>query len=479
MKILLINPPIRLNEKPSNFPFGLGYIAAVLLREGYKVDVLDINGCRYNDKEIEKILRRKLIEDKIDVVGIGCLITCYSYVKWLIKTIKQINPNVKIIVGGGLGSSVPEMTIKNLSADIVVIGEGETTILELMRYFEKKRKISSIKGIYYFKDKEIIKNPLRIRNESLDNIPLPARELFPMNIYIKNSMEEVPDIKEKGNGVDIVTGRGCYYKCTYCYDPLGHSRTLRSVENVIKEIILLKEKYKVNYLFFTDPCFVLNKKWVYELCNEIIKKKLNVRWVTSARVNLVDEPLLRKMKEAGCIALNYGIESGSQRMLNIMRKGVTVEQASKAVMMTRKAGIKDWLSFIIGFPEETKEDIEQTIKFCINNDIHLVAIFFATAYPGTALYEQVKNMGLIKNEEEYVSKLGDATDLVLNISKFSDNELKELRDYAIRKVRRAYFKRHKIEQFKWYIQKIQWAFLFIRKQGIFKFSRRVVNYLRK
>src|SRR3989344_5873724 len=146
MKILLINPPIRLNEKPSNFPFGLGYIAAVLLREGYKVDVLDINWCRYNDKEIEKILRRKLIEDKIDVVGIGCLITCYSYVKWLIKTIK-----------------------------------------------------------------------------------------------------------------------------------------------------------------------------------------LNVRWVTSARVNLVDEPLLRKMKEAGCIAFNYGIESGSPRMLNIMRKGVTVEQASKAV----------------------------------------------------------------------------------------------------------------------------------------------------
>lgn len=476
MKILLINPPIRINSQPSNFPFGQGYLAAVLLKAHHEVRVLDINGYRYGEKRVEELLRKYLIDEDINIVGIGSLITCYKYVKWLNNLIKKIKPEAKIIIGGGIGTSIPKIALEKLRADIVVVGEGEETIVELMDYFNKKRKIESIKGIYYWKNKKIKSTKLRERIKNLDELPLPAWELFPMQIYLKNAMNEVPDIKKIGNGIDIVTGRGCPYHCTYCYDPLGHSRTIRSVEKVVEELSILKKRYGVSYFFFTDPCFVMDKQWVHELCDAIIKKRLNIKWASSARVNLVDEKVLRKMKEAGCLALNYGIESGSQRMLDIMKKGVTVEQASKAIKMTREAGIKDWLSFIIGFPEETEEDIEETAKFCIKNDVHLVSLFFATAYPGTELYEQVKRKGMIKDEEDYISRLGDATEMILNLTQFSDEKLIRLRDRAITKVRIAYFKRHRIEQIKWYFKKAGWAFSFIRERGILAFLKRIKNY---
>ena len=212
-----------------------------------------------------------------------------------------------------------------------------------------------------------------------------------------------------------------------------------------------------------------SKQWVNELCDKMIKQKMGIIWASAGRVNLVDEELVKKMKRAGCIAINFGIESGSQRILNMIKKGVTVEQASQAIKLTRKIGMPDWMSFMIGFPEETKEDIEETIKFCIDNDIHLVSIFFVTPYPGTALYEQVKSKGLIKNEEEYISQLGDATELTINLTKWNDDELKALREYIIHKVRKAYFKKHKDEYFSWLIKKQRWYLNYIKVHGLHAF----------
>lgn len=458
-KVLLIAPPLRITEPPA-FPSGIAYITSVLIKANYLVRMLDINGYKYSKEEVKEFLNKYLLKENIDIVGIGCLITGYDYVKWLVKTIKEIKPQTKTIVGGGLGTSVPEMVLKKIRADIAVIGEGEYTMKEIIEVFNNKREIGSVKGIVYIQNGEIIKNQPRERIQDLDSIPFPSWDFFPMDIYLKTSLHEMGDVKIKGKAMCVVSARGCPYHCTFCYDALGHRRTLRSVKNVMEELTILKERYGIKYIHLTDPIFVTDKEWISELCDELIKNKLDIKWFSSGRVNLIkdesDKKLLGKMKEAGCIGLGFGVESGSQKMLDIMKKGVTVEQASKAIKLLRESKMLFIPSFMIGFPEETEEDIDKTAEFCIENDIHLISIFFVVPYPGTALYEQVKNIGLIKDEEEYVSRLGDATDLTINISKFSDEELWNLRNKLIKKVRKAYFKKNKLRLVGWYKKRIKW-----------------------
>jgi len=479
IKVLLINPPIRLSHPPSSFPHGIGYIAAVMLKEGYEVKILDINGYRYDKEKVKQLLNKFLIEEGISIVGIGCLITCYNYVKWLIQTIKIIKPKTKVIVGGGLGTSIPKMVIDKLNADIAVIGEGEYTMLELMDVFNEKKKINSVGGIYYKEGGRILKTPLRGRITNIDDLPLPPWHLFPMEVYLKNTFVEIPKdtLSISGYSMSIVSGRGCCYHCAFCFDALGHSRTLRSVEKVIEEVILLKKKYRVTYFTFTDPCFVIDKDWVNRLCDEIIKRKLDIKWITSGRVNLIDEELLRKMRAAGCLTLNYGVETGSQKILDSMKKGTTVEQAYKTVALTRKVGLKDWYNLMMGFPEETEEDLEQTIKFCIDNDLRQDTIFFVTPYPGTELYEQAKSRGLIKDEEEFISRLGEATEFTINLTRWSDEELLKLRDYAINKINKAYFKKHKMEFLLWIAQKPRHYIHYIKVFGLSSFFDKIKGKL--
>lgn len=471
MKILMINPPIRETAHPV-VPSGLAYIAQVVRRQGYEISVLDINGLRLDKKKVLEYIKKS----DANVFMIGGLITVYKYAKWLAEVIKRYHPEPIIIAGNSLASSYPEFILKNTRIDLLVIGEGESTVLELLKIISKNRKLKKLKrinGIAFRNGKKIIITKQRERIEDLDSIPFPAWDLFPMQVYTKKQipLEEVEAIK--GKVMHVVSGRGCPYRCIYCYHIFGYHNRLRSAESIIKELEILKEKYGVNLVYFSDDLFIVNRDWVIKLCNELIKRKLDINWVTTGRTNLVDLELLKKMKQAGCILIQYGIESGSQKMLNIMNKGVTVEQASNAIRMTREAGIIVSTSFMMGFPEEEKEDIEKTIKFCIDNDIHLVSIFFVTPYPGTALYEQVKRLGLIKDEEDFINKLGDATELTLNISKFSDKELLDLKNYIISKVRKAYFKKHKIEQLKWYIKKIKWSAEFLKKEGIIEFLKKV------
>ncbi len=473
MKILLINPPIRENEKPSVFPSGIGYLAAYLIKEGYDVGVLDINGYRYNRGSVVNILKKHLLENKMEVVGIGGLITCYDYIKWLIQIIKKIKPKTKVIVGGGIGSSIPERCINNLKADIVVTGEGEITIVNLLKKLENNKRLSEVRGILFKKGDKIIRTPPQERIKNLDELPFPSWHLFPMQIYLKNQFE-VEAINTGRKSISIIGGRGCPYHCTFCYEIFNHVAIKRSIKNIIEEVKTLQRRYNIKIIYFIEDLFAINKDWITNFCDELIRQKIKLKWLCTARVNIADEEMLKKMKDAGCILVNFGIESGSQKMLNIMKKGITLEQASKAINITRKIGLKLNLSFMIGFPEETKETLEETIKFCIENDIHLTSIFFVTPYPGTALYEQVKKIGLIKNEEEFISKLGDATELTINLTRWSDEELFKLRNHVIKKIRKAYFKKHKTEQLRWYFKKIKWFSQSLRKRGIKEMTKKIL-----
>lgn len=443
MKILLVNPPIREWAKPNVFPLGLGYIAAALVEDHHCVEVLDINAHRFSKEEVEE----KVKNADFDVVGIGGLITVYKYLKWLVAILKKYHPDKKIIVGGSVGTSVSDIVLGHNAVDIVCINEGEHTIRDLIRSLEDKQDLSGVQGIFY-KDKNgrICKNVSRPAIDDLDTLPMPAWGYFPIDIYLCNPLGALNrnkwlDGRAADNGgqlsINLSASRGCPYQCIYCYhDFMGQRYRHRSAENILQEIKALSDIYNVTYFHFIDDEFVADRRFVYEFCNlmkNFIKstgKKLT--WGCTGRVNLMAEDLIVAMSTAGCISIGYGIESGSQRMLDVINKKVTIWQAKEAIRITKKyLGWAD-CSFMIGYPGETKQTIQETIDFCKELDLSPEVIFFLTPYPGTKLYQMALQQGKIGDEETYVLGLDEQGEkIVVNFTDFTDEELYKIQAYMI------------------------------------------------
>jgi radical SAM superfamily enzyme YgiQ (UPF0313 family) len=445
MKVLLINPPVREWAKPNVFPLGLGYIAAVLLKDGHKVEVMDINAYRWNRIEVEKRIKNT----EFDAVGIGGIITTYKYVKWLIAVIRKYHPDKKIIVGGSIGTSIPKLMLERNPVDVICVGEGEETARDLFAVLEEKGDLSAVKGVWY-KDASgrIMATPARPPIKDLDSLPFPAWDLFPIEIYLKNPVGSPNRNKWIDGSADMAVlsmnlngARGCPYKCIYCYhDFMGQGYRTRSAKNIISEIELLYKKYGVTYFHFTDDEFVINKAFVYELCKGFIDlmKSIGVHftWGCAGRVNLMDEELISSMVSAGCVLIGYGIESGSQKILDLIKKQVTVKQAKDAVRLTQK--YTDWAdcTFMIGYPGETEDTIQETIDFCRELDLTPEVIFFLTPYPGTELYSMALEQGKIPDEEDYILQLGEQGEKIsINFTDYSDEQLVSIQERMIRELK--------------------------------------------
>ncbi len=434
MKVLLINPPIREWAKPNVFPLGLGYIASVLIQEGHEIEVLDINAHRFSREEVEA----RIAASDFDIAGIGGIVTVYKYVKWLIGVLRTRHPGKKIIIGGSVGSSIPETMLKRNDVDAVCVGESEKTINDLMTALELEGNLANIKGIWYRDSNGNIHKTLkRPPIMDLDDLPLPAWDLFPMDIYLKNPVgapnrNKWVDGSGEASGplsMNLFATRGCPYQCIYCYhDFMGIKYRHRSPESVVHEMKILHDKYGVDYFHFVDDEFVMYKKFINRFC--VLVKELSqkagrkITWGCSGRVNLMTEELIATMADAGCVLIGYGIESGSQKMLDIIKKQVTVEQAKNAVRLTKNyLGWAD-CSFMIGYPGETRETIQETIDFCKELDLTPEVIFFMTPYPGTELYRMALAQRKIEDEEGYVLGLGEQGErLRVNFTDLSDEEL--------------------------------------------------------
>ena len=467
MKVLLINPPIRLSEPPEAFPFGLGYIAAALLQDGHQVEVLDINANRWTKSEVAE----RIQQVDYQVVGIGGLITTYKYVKWLIPLLRKYHPEGKILVGDNGASSMPHLYLQKGGADVVVVGEGDITIGKLLRALEQGKALSEVNGICFVKDGSVRWTSSRKRIDNIDNLLYPAWDLFPIEIYL-NGPIRVEGIKPQRH-LGVSATRGCPYPCTFCYPCFGRIVRMRSAASIIREIKFLKKRYDIRATGFSDDLFMVDRKRFLEFCKGMINEKLNLIWGCTGRVNLVDEEMLRLMKAAGCVRIGYGIESGSQKMLDSMKKKVTVEQARRAIELTRKVGIICDTSFIIGVPGETRETVRETIDFIKEMDITISGFFYATPYPGTELYRQAKQMGKIKNEEEYVMSLGDATDFTINLTEFTDAELINLRGSVQEEMWMSYFRRHIFKGARDYWRRM------VRYYRFYGFRKLVVKFVQK
>jgi len=437
MKVLLINPPYETNLSPGSFPLGLGYIASTLLKERQEVKIFDIRAHKYPRKFVVKELERSLNE--YAAVGISGMITAYPYIKWLSSQIKRINSNFPIIVGGSIATSTPDLLLAKTQIDIACIGEGEITIKEILQSVEGLCDLSAVKGIYYKKYGKSYSTAPRELIKNLDTIPFPAWDLFPMEQYINNQLIVA---REKGiRGLNLIATRGCPNRCVYCYRNFGRTVRFRSVDNVIEEIITLQRKYRITHFEFQDELFTMNKEWVHKFCNGLLDKEINITWRCLGRADRVDLETLRLMREAGCHWIGYGMESGSQKMLDIMCKDLNVKQIKEAIRLSRQAGLEVTGTFMIGMPGETLETIRETIEFCKEMKIYN-EFFFTVPYPGTLLYDILKNDNFIKDEEKFVLQIsGDMTNLFINLTDFSDAELIKIKKKAEEEIWNHIYKR--------------------------------------
>lgn len=432
MKFLLINPIIRASEyPPSRFPLGLAYMAAVLLDKGHDIEVIDLNMNRLPEEE----LKRRIRTSKFNAVGITGMITEYQHIKYLSNVLKELRPDAPIILGGSGGTSVPELMLKRTQVDFIVISEGIETLIELADAIERGKDFKDIRGLYYKgKDGKIHISLPRAPIKDVDKIPLPARSEFDFEKYIQPSNLRI--FNSKARTTNVIGSYGCPYRCTYCYHQLfGYDFRGRSPANLIAELRMLYDDYKINGILFNDDEFVMDKGRVHEICNEMKKEKLDILWGQNGRVNLMDNELLSNMYSAGCRVSCYGIESGSQTILNEIKKGVRVEQAKEAVLKTWESGMLPHGYLIIGSFSETPETVKETVKFC--HETSLIGQFsFMTPLPNTHLYQQARQMGRLTQSDEWLlERWGEWNEkLITNMSLIPDQELIDLKRWAEKQV---------------------------------------------
>lgn len=456
--ILLINPPIRENALPDCIPFGIGSIASVLEKKGYFVEIWDLNILRITKEEIIKKID---FVKYFDVIGIGGLITTYNFISWLVPFIRKHAPNSIIIVGGGVCSAYPELFFKNNLADIAVIGEGEVTCSELIPAIFEGVELSSIPGIYFQKDDKIMMTSQRKLIENIDTLPYIAWHKFDVEKYMKNVSHA--KLLNKKSELTVITSRGCPYRCNYCYHIFGNSARYHSVSYSINYIKYLKETFNPESFLFNDEMFTLSKNRVFEFCEAYLKEKISIPWSCYARVNNIDHEMLTVMKESGCYRIGYGLESGSQSILDNMNKKATVIEAEEAIKITRKVGIYCGYTFMFGYPGESLSTINETIYFCRRNSLE-GSMFFTTPYPGTKIFYDFESRIMAKygSVESFIKKLGDADQFVINLTAFGDEELIMHHKNLIKKINK---------------KDLMFICYYLRNQGMNKTLSRIVNKL--
>ncbi|MBM4140435.1 MAG: radical SAM protein [Nitrospira sp.] len=412
MKILLINPPPYDYGEYSRFlertpiqtytmPLGLGYIASFLEREGYDVTILDAYVKKLSYEQIGNFIR----ELNPDVIGIQCLSDQRASWFMLVDLIRAVDNTIKIVLGGPHPSLMPEQVMTKCHPDAIIIGEGEETMLELVKAWEQGSDVSGVKGIAYQKDGEILFTQPRKRIKDLDILPLPAYHMVDINDYqgwgFLQQIFKTRGIKELPKYASISTSRGCFGNCGYCSSPLIWKRqwTQRSAKNVVDEIEMLNKRYGVEFIIMTDDVFSVNQKRVISICEEILRRNLQILWGFETAVNLISYDLLNLAKKAGCFCILYGVESGSATILANISKRIKEEDVVNAFKMTKDAGIVAGAFLMIGNPGENEKSVDATIELLrkIEPDIILPQITMIT--PKTKIFDVAKEKSCI--DESY------------------------------------------------------------------------------
>ncbi|MEM5814513.1 MAG: radical SAM protein [Candidatus Aenigmatarchaeota archaeon] len=395
MKILLVAPPA--SEKfPSVSrvpPLGLAYLAAVMEKNGHIVRIFDAS---VEDLTLEQIAE-KILASPADVVGFTAMTSNYPQAERIVKLLKERGLKAPVVIGGSHATFMANDVLGH-GFDFAVRGEGEQTFLELCTELQGGQNFRKIDGLSFKENGAVVNNPDRKFIQNLDELPIPAYHLINLGKY----QRKAPPSNVRGEPwVSYSSSRGCPFGCFFCSVTHFWGRIWRghSAKRVAGDIEYLVKKYGVKCVFFVDDNFTFRRERIIELCELLKEKNLGIEWSCSCRVDQVDEDLLRNMKSAGCWRIGFGIEAGTQKVLDWYGKKITAERAVEAIRMCRKAGISPFCFFILGAPIESEEDIKQTMNVMKKINADIVGISFLTPFPGSKLYEYVLENDLLLTKD--------------------------------------------------------------------------------
>jgi len=379
---------------------GIGYIAAVLEKNGYDVSIIDKTILQNETKE----LADEILSMCPDVVGFYCISETFKKILHILKVIKEKSPAVITMIGGPHVYGLPTHGMSYNWIDYSFCGEAEESFLKLLECKFNRKDFVNIPGLIYRDNGEIKMNPMALIND-LDSLPLPARHLYPPLSLYRPSILAYKRLPAAG----IITSRGCAHKCVFCHSGKGHFKLrFHSAEYVLDEMKYLKKNFGINELIFFDDTFLINQERALKICEGIIRENINISWSCNARVNNVNKELLQTLKRAGCWLIQFGVESGNQDILKTIKKGITLEQVERACRLAYEAGFEVKTYFILGHPNETVETLNDTIKFMAKLQAHYASINFMTPLPGTELWDTAHKFGHFDKEKlESINYLSD------------------------------------------------------------------------
>lgn len=407
MKVLLINPPIfnlYAHMGAATPPLGLAYIASVLKEAGHSPEILDLD---VNKKQIDFT--------SYDLIGISALTPTYPQALKIAQSGSR--QGVPVVMGGYHPTFMDEETLATGWVDYIVRGEGEYVLLDLLDYLEGQKSIEQVRGISYRRNGEVRRTPMAVPVHDLDTLPLPARELLEMGKY-RATLNESPM-------TSVITSRGCPFNCYFCCSSRfgGKRWRSRSPDSILSELENLRNQYNYRAVNFIDDNFTLNPERTREICEEMIRRRLGMSWLALSRPETIvrNESMVKKMADAGAYMVFLGMESASEETLETYHKGAEIEHFNKAVRILEKYNIKTWASFMIGALSETREMIVKTLNFARKLNPHAVQFSILTPYPGTELFEKVKERLLTRNW-----KVFDGTHPIFRLDNISSKELRRL-----------------------------------------------------
>jgi radical SAM superfamily enzyme YgiQ (UPF0313 family) len=383
-RITLVNPPLLEDNThhPLFPPLGLTYLAAVLEQDEHEISIID---CPIDNLDHQK-LSDKLESFQPKLIGITSMTPTINSAIQAAQNAKDACPDATVIFGGPHATFMDKQILKDeKSVDIVVRGEGELTLRELAQNELIPKNLQKIKGITFRKEKKILQTTKRPYIQNLDELPLPAYKYVPLEKYKIHGKIHLP----------IMTSRGCPFQCSFCVasEIFGAKFRARSCKSVVDELEWLRNEHGANAISFQDDTLTLDRKRILNICTEIEKRKINLPWGCQTRVDQVTKEVLSKMKKASCNLVSFGIESGCQKILDAVKKKITISQAQKAIKWAKDEGLFVAVSTIMGYPGETKEMMHQTLDLIRNIEPDDAWLCIATPYPGTDLRRLVEKKG--------------------------------------------------------------------------------------
>jgi anaerobic magnesium-protoporphyrin IX monomethyl ester cyclase len=381
VKVTLVYPYFQPSKDNSLFrfpPLGLGYVAASLKKQGIPVELVD---CTFlsRDEAVEKVRR-----SKPQIIGVYSM---FSIKKTSLEMARALQDDCDLlVVGGPFPTSDPAGFLEVF--DVVVVGEGEKTMVELVNCVEKGADFSGVKGIAYREDGEVRVTSPRGFVENLDGLPFPSRELFDNDAYKRYYAKRFGYTT-----TPLITSRGCPFSCDFCSRPVfGTSYRARSAVNIVDEMEVIAG-LGYDRVWFADDCFTLNRGHLLNVCDEVVNRGVDLGWECLSRVDTMNREVAVKMRQAGCVRVFFGIESGNDSVLALMNKQITVEQASRAVYAAKAAGLQVGAFFIVGYPGESDRTVLDTLRFASGLPLDYLSFTLPYPIPGTGLFERVKDNG--------------------------------------------------------------------------------------